>query len=826
MRPLLCSVVLVSLTVVGGRVLNSAPTPAQASFDRTVQPFLVKNCLSCHSAKAKAAGLDLEAYKTVDSVAQANPEWVKILQKIRSGEMPPKGLPRPDAAQVAAVAKWIDYEFAREEKLIQPDPGRITARRLNRAEYNNTVRDLLGVDFQPAADFPQDDSSFGFDNIADTLSLSPVLMEKYMVTAEKISQMALFGAPVSKPLVERYQPPYREYELSHKPQFDYDKTGLSMPQALHWKHRFPVDAEYLIRIVPEGRRPTGSEPVEMGVWLDGKLVQTLDVEAPVEGNTLDLFGMAREFRMRIPAGEHWLAGSVLHIYEGLPPSYEGPKPSARPEPPQPDVSRFLKIPANATPEEAAKLRKEAVLKIATFKAPANRAYIHYLEVMGPYDQAKGPSTASLQKIYPCGHLDGKHTVGCDRKLVSHLAKQAFRRPVTDKEVEPYLKLVDLTQKQGGTFTEGLGTAIQALLVSPDFLFRIEKDRAGATKAQVNEHELASRLSYFLWSSMPDGELLRAAEQGTLRKPGVLAAQIRRMLRDPKATAMIDNFAGQWLELRRLESAVPDRDKFPQFEEYLRISMRQETELFFQNIMREDRSVLELLDAKYTFLNQRLAEFYGIQNVKGHEFRRVDLTGTRRGGILTQASVLTVSSYATRTSPVLRGKWVLENLLNAPPPPPPPNVPPLEEQQAGTAASLRQVMEAHRANAVCASCHSKMDPLGFGLENFNAIGEWRDKDGAFPIDASGVLPGGKTFQGPSELKAILLSEKDAFASAITDKMMTYALARGLERYDKAAMKEVTTKLAAGGYKFSTLVIGIAESMPFQMRRSDLQGDRKK
>ena len=258
MRPLLCSVVLVSLTVVGGRVLNSAPTPAQASFDRTVQPFLAKNCLSCHSAKAKAAGLDLEAYKTVDLVAQANPEWVKILQKIRSGEMPPKGLPRPDAAQVAAVAKWIDDEFAREEKLIQPDPGRITARRLNRAEYNNTVRDLLGVDFQPAADFPQDDSSFGFDNIADTLSLSPVLMEKYMVTAEKISQMALFGAPVSKPLVERYQPPYREYELSHKPEFDYDKTGLSMPQALHWKHRFPVDAEYLIRIVPEGRRPTGS----------------------------------------------------------------------------------------------------------------------------------------------------------------------------------------------------------------------------------------------------------------------------------------------------------------------------------------------------------------------------------------------------------------------------------------------------------------------------------------------------------------------------------------------------------------------------------------
>ncbi len=826
MRPLLFSLALVTLAVIGVGGLHSAPTPPQASFNDTVQPFLAKNCLSCHSAKAKIAGLDLEAYKTVDSVAQANAEWTKILQKIRSGEMPPKGLPRPEPAQVTAVTKWIEDEFAREEKLIKPDPGRITARRLNRAEYNNTVRDLLGVDFQPAADFPQDDSSFGFDNIADTLSLSPVLMEKYMVAAEKVSQMALFGAPVSKPLVERYQPPYREYELSQKPEFEYDKTGLSMPQSLHWMHRFPVDAEYLIRIVPEGRRPTGSEPVEMGVWLDGKLVQTLDVEAPVEGNTLDLFGMAREFKMRIPAGEHWLAGTVLHIYEGLPPSYQGPKPSARPEPPQPDISRFLKLPPNVTPEEEKKLRREATLRLATLKAPANRAYIHYMEVMGPYDPAKGPAAASLQKVYACGHTDGHHTAGCDRKIVSSLARRAFRRPVTESDVAPYLKLVALTQKQGGTFTEGIATAIQALLVSPDFLFRIEKDRANAAAAPVNEFELASRLSYFLWSSMPDEALLRAAEQGQLRKPGVLAAQVRRMLKDEKASAMVDNFAGQWLELRRLESAVPDRDKFPQFEEYLRISMRKETEMFFRNIMQEDRSVLELLDAKYTFLNQRLAEFYGIKGVDGPEFRRVDLTGTRRGGILTQASVLTVSSYATRTSPVLRGKWVLENLLNAPPPPPPPNVPPLEEQKAGTAASLRQVMEAHRANAVCASCHSKMDPLGFGLENFNAIGEWRDKDGAFPIDSSGVLPDGRTFQGPNELKAILLSNKAAFGDAITDKMMTYALGRGLERYDKAAMKDVTAKLAAGDYKFSTLVTAIAESMPFQMRRSEKKGDSRK
>jgi len=801
--------------------VSSALAAPPGEFEKTVLPFLASNCQSCHNSKLKTADLDVSAFLTVESVSAATPAWTKILQKIRTGEMPPKGLPRPDSAQSAAVAKWIETEFEREARLAKPDPGRITARRLNRAEYNNTVRDLLGVDFRPADDFPQDDSVFGFDNIADTLSLSPVLMEKYMVAAEKISRIALFGAPPSKPLVERYQPPYREYELSQTPQFDYDRTGLSMPQSLHWMHRFPVDAEYLIRIVPEGRRPTGSAPVEMGVWLDGKLVRTLDVDAPVEGNTLDLFGMAREFRMRIPAGEHWLAGTVLHIYEGLPKSYNGPNPSDLPEPPVPDISRFLRIAPGTSEAEAARLRKEAQLKIALLRAPANRAYIHYMEVMGPYDPVPGPSAESLKHVFLCGHRDGRHTESCTRTIVAGLARRAFRRPVSEQETAPYLKLAALARQQGGSFNDGIATALQALLVSPDFLFRIEKDRtqtkSGAPGVPVDQHELASRLSYFLWSSMPDEELLRAADQNRLRQPAVLAAQVRRMLQDERASALVDNFAGQWLELRRLESAVPDRDKFPQFEEYLRISMGKETELFFRNLMREDRSVLELLDAKYTFLNQRLAEFYGIPGVKGPEFRKVDLAGTRRGGILTQASVLTVSSYATRTSPVLRGKWVLENLLNAPPPPPPPNVPPLEETKAGTSASLRQVMEAHRANALCASCHSKMDPLGFGLENFNAIGEWRDKDGAFPVDSSGVLPDGRTFQGPAELKSILLQNKGAFADSITEKMLTYALGRGLERFDRPAVEQITAKLAAGDYRFSALVTAIVESLPFEMRR---------
>ncbi|MDQ1471718.1 MAG: hypothetical protein QOJ99_3198 [Bryobacterales bacterium] len=797
----------------------SLPCFAANPFDQTVQPFMAKNCYGCHSASLKTADLDLQSFKTVDSVAHDNATWAKVLQKIRSGEMPPKGLTRPDQEQVAAVTRWIESEFDREDKLVKPDPGHITARRLNRAEYNNTVRDLVGVNFHPADDFPQDDSGYGFDNIGAVLSLSPVLMEKYMVAAEKVSRAALFGPDVMKPVMERHQPPYREYPLSRETKTDYDKTGLSMPQAMHWTHRFPVDGEYLFRVVPEGRRPAGSDPIEMAVWVDGKQVQTMSVDAPQEGNTLDLFGQGREFRMRVTAGEHWVAASVLHIYEGLPKSYGGPNPSNRPEPPVPDISRFLKIPPGASPEEEKKLRVQAEEKFALQRAPANRAYIHYIEIAGPFDAKKGPSGESLKKIYPCGHLDGQHVAGCDRKIVSNLARRAFRREVTPAEIEPYLKLVALTQKQGGSFTDGLGTAMSALLVSPDFLFRIEKNRASAKGdvEQVNQYELASRLSYFLWSSMPDDELLRAAGSGSLRRPEILQAQVQRMLKDQKANALVENFAGQWLELRRLESVVPDRDKFPVFEDYLRMSMRQESEMFFGNIMREDRSILDLIDAKYTFLNQRLAEFYGIPNVQGAEFRKVDVTGTHRGGILTQASVLTVSSYATRTSPVLRGKWVLENLLNAPPPPPPANVPPLEEAKAGNSASLRQVMEAHRSNPVCASCHSKMDPLGFGLENFNAIGEWREQDGKFPIDASGVLPDGRTFRGPDELKTILRANKDAFAECVTEKMLTYALGRGLERYDRPATKEITAKLAKSDYRFSTLVMGIVDSMPFQMRR---------
>jgi hypothetical protein len=780
----------------------AAQTPAP-SFEKSVQPFLSRNCYACHNSKVKTADVDLQQFKTADSIARDSDLWEKAIQKMRTGEMPPKGFPPPKPADVKTVTGWLHQELERAEQLIQPDPGRVTARRLNRAEYNNTVRDLLGVDIHPADEFPQDDSGYGFDNIGDVLSLSPVLMEKYMAAAEKVVRAALFGQEQLKPTVSRYQPNYRDYPLSPKPLFDYDLTGLSMPNALHATHRFPVDGEYVFSVVPEGRRPHGSEPVEMAFWLDGKQVKVLEVDAPSDGASLDLFGQAREFRMFVPAGDHWIAGTVLHLFDGLPPSYGGPNPSKRPVAPE----RPFRPRPGLTPQQIEEIR---VLR----QVPANRVYIHYVEITGPYKQAQGPSRQSLKKILTCGHLNGRHLPSCERKIIAGMARRAFRRPVSPAELQPYLKLASLAKQQGATsFEERIGVAIQGLLVSPDFLFRVEKSRT----PQISQHELASRLSYFLWSSMPDNELMRAADTGTLRNPQVLRAEINRMLKDPKARALVENFGGQWLETRRLESVTPDREKFPEFEEYLRMSMRKETDLLFENIIREDRSILEFIDANYSFLNQRLAEFYGIPNVKGAEFRKVDLSGTPRGGILTQASVLTVSSYANRTSPVLRGKWVLENILNAPPPPPPPNVPALDEKATGSSASMRQQMEEHRKNPTCASCHSRMDPLGFALENFNAIGGWRTQDGKFPIDVSGQLPDGRKFDGAAALKTILRQDHQAFGQGLTEKMLTYALGRGLERYDKRTVKQIAGKVEAGDYKFSSLVWEIVNSLPFQMRR---------
>ncbi|MFL6212400.1 MAG: DUF1592 domain-containing protein [Blastocatellia bacterium] len=818
-RLLIILLPLVSLAL-PARLAQSAQNPD--TFAQTVQPFLEANCTTCHNADLRSGGLNLDAFKAAASITQERERWEKVLHKLRTGEMPPKGMPRPDKTEVEKVCAFIESEFSRADHLAAPDPGRVTARRLNRNEYNNTVRDLLGVDLRPADDFPQDDSGYGFDNIGDVLSLSPVLMEKYLAAAERVARAAVYGPELLKPTLARYRG--QRVVPRPTPLFDYDLTGLGLPNAVHATHRFPVEGEYIVRAFLDGARPAGSEPLQLCLWVDGQQAKVItfdaDRVASFAADRQEFNGMAQDFRVRLNAGDHWLAVSILKLYEGLPPDYQGPAPSKRPKPPPPE----FRPPPNAPPARVEELRKEFEARRAEH-VPANAARVSAVEVGGPYNQAKGPQPASLKLIYACGHLDGHHQAGCAHKIVADLAHRAYRRPVTTPEVHQLASLISLARRQGDSFEEGVVLAIQAMLVSPHFLFRIERgvpasgQLANADARRLSDHELASRLSYFLWSSMPDDELLRCADQGKLSQPAVLAAQVQRMLKDNKSRALVENFGGQWLELRKLESVKPDRGRFPEFDDYLRMSMRRETELFFENLVRQDLSVLDFVDGNYSFVNERLARFYKIPNVSGPEFRKVDLTGSVRGGILTQASVLTVSSYATRTSPVLRGKWILENLLNAPPPPPPPDVPNLDEAKIGQAASMRVQLEEHRKNPTCASCHARMDPLGFGLENFDAVGAWRTQDGKFPIDASGTLPDGRSFKGPQELRAILRADRDAFAAALTEKLLTYALGRGLERYDRPAVKNISERLAAEDYRFSALVMEIVESLPFQMRRRD-------
>ncbi|MGH9722955.1 MAG: DUF1592 domain-containing protein [Bryobacteraceae bacterium] len=776
--------------------------------------FVQKNCVGCHNASVKSGDMDLKALETAKTFDDDREIWEKVVQKLKTGQMPPPGVPRPPPEATAAITRWLESEFARQDRAIKPDAGRVSARRLNRAEYNNTVRDLLGIDIRPADNFPADTAAFGFDNISDALNLSPALLENYVDAAERAVRTALFGPERRKPAAVHYSAPVRINDSRGrtslpKDLFNYDLTGLSTLHSAHFVHRFPVDGEYSFRLVLNGHRPNQSESAHPALFIDGKLVQEFEVDAT------DLEGQIVECRTRVAAGEHLLSATYLKAYHGLPPSYKGPEPSKRPP-------EALINPRGKLSEKDIETLRKFGTKIKTDSVETrvdNR--FESIDVGGPFDQVTAPSPESLRKVYVCGHAPGKHAGACARTIVTRFAARAFRRPVTAREVDPFLGFVALARKQGDSLEEGIATALQAVLVSPNFLYRIERDQpapAGRSSVPVNQYELASRLSYFLWSSMPDAELLRVAAQGKLREPAVLDGQVKRMLRDPKSSGLVENFAGQWLQFKNIDVVRPDLERFPVFDEGLRQAMRRETELFIANIVRNNGSVLEFLDAGYTFLNERLARFYGIPGVTGPEFRRVDVGGTvRGGGVLAHASVLTVSSYSTRTSPVLRGKWILENLLNAPPPAPPPGVPPIDDAKVGQSGTLRQQMEEHRKNPACSSCHSRMDPLGFGLENFNAIGAWRTEDGKFPVDASGALPDGRSFKTPAGLKALLKGDREAFARGLTGKLLMYALGRGLERFDRPTVAAIASKLPAGDYKFSEMVSGIVNSLPFQMRR---------
>jgi mono/diheme cytochrome c family protein len=828
-RTLVSAALILLMTIAGvaqtsrrERPAKPHPSPA-AGFESIVRPFLAQHCFGCHGNKGEPEkGLNLQSFESIASLTEHRDRWDEVVRKLRGSEMPPIEEEQPDEEQRQAVATWIGSELERIDRSTPPDPGRVTARRLNRYEYNNTIKELLGVDLKPADDFPQDDSGYGFDNIGDVLSLSPALMEKYVTAADRVARHALFGPPVMEPTLIRLRSDGRRARDERTFPATYDVTGLSMPNAFHAIQRIPVDGEYSIRVVLGGVRPKGSEPVTVALWIDEEQVRSAvhdpERSATFSDDRQDFGGQTVEFRVPLKAGDRWIAVSIPKIFEGLPSRLGGPNPSKLP-PPKPAE---FKPPEGAPAERVATLRKRFEETQAELeRLPLNAVRISTLDLAGPYSPARGPSLESRRKIYTCGHLTGAHTSACVPVIVRSLARRAFRRPLSARETDKYVDLVRSVQKQEGSLEEGLAVGIQALLVSPDFLFRIEHNRSARSNGvshPISQHELASRLSYFLWASMPDAELRRVADAGTLRNPAVLTAQVRRMLRDPKSHALAEQFGGQWLQFRALESITRDRDRFPEFEDYLRLSMRRETEMFIEHIIRDDRSILDFIDGRYSYLNERLARHYGIQGVSGPEFRRVDLTGSPRGGVITHASVLSVSSYATRTSPVLRGKWILENLLNAPPPEPPPDVPNLDEATIGTTAALRDQLEAHRQNPTCASCHKKMDPLGFGLENFDAVGAWRTMDGKFPVDASGTLPDGRTFEGPEELRRILRGDREAFARAVAAKLLTYALGRGLERYDNRTVARIAARLPRSEYRFSGLVLEIVNSLPFQSRRS--------
>lgn len=773
---LLSSALPVAALMLCAGALRAKPTknppaskPAPVTFERDIAPLVQKYCTGCHGAASAAADISLAGYKNAASVVKARAVWERVSTNVSAGHMPPAGTPQPTSAERDLLAGWVESTLSQADCQLE-DPGRVTMRRLNREEYNNTIRDLMGVGLRPADEFPSDDVGYGFDNIGDVLSISPLLMEKYMAAAEKVAQTAIV-APETRSKPVRFAGSLLA-EAGGRSFSETDGRLLGTEEGeVGIDYAFPHNGEYLLRVGAFGQQ-AGPEPARMAIRFDGKEIGRVDVTA-----VQDKPGVY-PVRVKVAAGKHRFAVAFLNNYRN-------------PEAPDPkDRDRNL--------------------------------IIDFLEFHGPLGAQGGALPASHLRIIPRKPARANEKAAA-RQILRNFARRAYRRAPTDEEVARLVRYVDLARKEGESFERGIQLAVQAVLVSPSFLFRVEIDprpNDARAKHPLGNYELASRLSYFLWSSMPDEELFALAAKGSLHSPKVLAAQVRRMLKDPKARALTDNFASQWLHLRNLNTVSPDPKTFPTFNEALRTAMRRETELFFGAIVREDRSILEFLDSRFTFLNEPLARHYGVEGVSGQQFRRVALAGRERGGLLTQASILTVTSNPTRTSPVKRGKWVLEQILGTPPPPPPPGVAELpDDKKEALTGTLRQRLEQHRKDPACASCHQRMDPIGFGLENFDAVGAWRTQDGGLPVDASGELAGGKKFEGPAQLKGILMGKKAQFVRSFSEKMLTYGLGRGVESYDKCNVDEIAAATAKNGYRFSALVTAVVQSEPFRLRRGD-------
>jgi hypothetical protein len=746
---------------------DDGPLARPTAYTQEVGPLIERYCGRCHGPERPKGNLNLLKFQDEKAIVADREIWERVQEALENGEMPPRDRPQPTAQESEKVRDWVQATLSQVE-CKNTDPGRVTLRRLNRQEYNNTIRDLVGVDFKPADDFPSDDVGYGFDNIGDVLTIPPILMEKYLAAAEEVARRAI--------VTDLPEPPVLTWDAKNGLRGG-DRHGDGLVLASNGEvtrnyHAFDRPGTYRFRVRAYGDQ-AGPDPVRIALRLDGKDVAQMDVKA-----TEDAPG-TYEVLVPIEKKEHRLAVAFLNDY------YE------------PDAS-----------DE--KLRGDRNL------------YVDMFEVQGPLEPRVPLPESHRRIIFESPNLEGTNRREAARKVFERFATRAFRRPVRNDEVDRLVLFDDLARQNGERFERGIQLGVTAVLCSPNFLFHVEADNRPFKPDQarpLNHWEVASRLSYFLWSSMPDDELLRLAREGKLKYETVLEGQVRRMLKDARARALVENFAGQWLQLRVLRSFSPDPKLFPEFDEGLRNAMVRESELFFENVLAEDRSVLEFLDANHTFVNERLARHYGVPGVRGDEFRRVEFPDGLRGGLITQASVLSVTSNPTRTSPVKRGKWVLEQVLGTPPPPAPPNVPELEAQEGQLTGSLRQRMEQHRRDPNCATCHERMDPLGFGLENYDPIGAWRDRDGEYPIDPSGTLPSGQSFAGPRELKAILMAKKDAFLRNLVEKMLTYALGRGLESDDRCVVDRVAEAVASDEYKASRLFIAIVTSDPFQRRGAE-------
>ncbi|MBM3778378.1 MAG: DUF1592 domain-containing protein [Acidimicrobiia bacterium] len=769
--------------VVGALLVTTSPVRAQSP-EGLAQPstraFLDRYCVTCHNERLRQSGLMLDRLETADSGGAAE-TWEKVVRKLRTGAMPPQGRPRPDAATYDAVATAIEQALDRVAAA-SPDPGRMPAlRRLSRTEYANAIRDLLGIAHLPkgmdlALLLPADNSRSGFDNLADLLFVSPTVLDGYLNAAREISRLAV-GDPGMPLLVDTYRVPS---ELPQERQLEGFPAGTRGGTRI--QTYLPAVGEYRMAIDVSG---ASREVHGLEVAVDGDRVGLVEISRA--------HGESYELRLPLTAGPHVITATFV--------------------PPSGALSEEPVLRANNRGGSG------ATAGLLGQRLPALAA----ITVRGPYGGAGAAETPARRRLFVCRPASDADEAPCARRILSTFVTRAYRRPATSGDLDLLLPFFEEGRQAGG-FDAGIQRALERLLVSPQFLFRIEKPTAHASgaPARVSDLELASRLSFFLWSSLPDDELIDVAARGTLRAPGEIDRQVRRMLADPRAAALATNFAAQWLFLRDVETRRPDGGIFADFEEGLRRALLRETELFIGSVFRENRSVLDLLEADYTFLNERLAKHYGIPHVYGSHFRRVALDPAGpRGGLLGQGSILLLTSYPTRTSPVLRGKYVLDNLLGAPPPPPPPDVPALQETGGdGTPLSMREAMERHRVNPVCASCHAQMDPVGFALENFDGLGRWRTTgESGDLIDARSALPDGREVAGATGVRDWLLAQSGAFVQNFTERLLTYALGRDLDHRDMPVVRGIVRGAARDDYAFGSLVLGVVESLPFQMRRSE-------